>query len=99
LIWPYRRNFATTAGQKAAWLCEALGISRSGFHAWLHRSTSQHTRYDEALLGKIKDRFKHSDRTYAARRVWHGLLAECFSCVLHRVERLMRENALKATWD
>ncbi len=75
-----------------AWLCEALGVSRSGFHAWLHRSPSQHARSDEALLDKIKD----SDRTYGARRVWHDLLAQGFSCGLHRVERLMRDNALRA---
>lgn len=43
-----------------AWLCEALGVSRSGFHAWLNRSPSQHARYDEALLDKIKDGFKDS---------------------------------------
>lgn len=79
-----------------AWLCEALGVSRSGFHAWLHRSPSQHARYDEALLDKIKDSFKNSDRTYGARRVWHDLLAEGLSCGLHRVERLMRDNALRA---
>ncbi|MGC4411321.1 IS3 family transposase (plasmid) [Rhizobium rosettiformans] len=79
-----------------AWLCEALGVSRSGFHAWLNRSPSQHARYDEALLDKIKDSFKDSDRTYGARRVWHDLLAEGLSCGLHRVERLMRENALRA---
>ena len=23
-----------------AWLCDALGVSRSGFHAWLNRSPS-----------------------------------------------------------
>ncbi len=79
-----------------AWLCEALGVSRSGFHAWLHRSPSQHVRYDEALLDKIKISFKDSDRTYGARRVWHDLLAGGFSCGLHRVERLMRDNALRA---
>ncbi len=79
-----------------AWLCEALGVSRSGFHAWLHRSPSQHARYDEALLDKIKDSFKDSDRTYGARRVWHDLLAEGLSCGLHCVECLMRENALRA---
>ena len=77
-----------------AWLCEALGVSRSGFHAWLHRSPSQHARYDEALLDKIKISFKDSDRTYGARRVRHDLLAEGFSRGLHRVERLMRDNAL-----
>jgi|UPI0003A67F80 putative transposase len=79
-----------------AWLCEALGVSRSGFDAWLHRSPSQHARYDEALLDKIKDSFKDSDRTYGARRVWHDLLAEEFSCGLHRVERVMRNNAMRA---
>lgn len=65
-----------------AWLCEALGVSRSGFHAWLNRSPSQHARYDEVLLDKIKGSFKDSDRTYGARRVWHDLLAEGLSCVV-----------------
>ena len=37
-----------------------------------------------------------SDRTYGARRVWHDLLAEGVSCGLHRIERLMRLQALKA---
>jgi len=79
-----------------AWLCEALGVSRSGFHAWLNRSPSRHARQDEVLLDKIKDSFQDSDRTYGARRVWHDLLAEGFFCGLHRIERLMRENALRA---
>ncbi len=65
-------------------------------HAWLNRSPSHHARYDEVLLDKIKGSFKDSDRTYGARRVWHDLLAEGFSCGLHRVERLMRTNALRA---
>jgi putative transposase len=37
-----------------------------------------------------------SDRTYGARRVWHDMLAEGASCGLHRVERLMRTQALRA---
>jgi putative transposase len=64
-----------------AWLCEALGVSRCGFHAWLNRSPSQLARYDEALLDKIKDSFKDSDRTYGARRVWHDLLAKASPAV------------------
>jgi hypothetical protein len=31
-----------------AWLCEALGVSRSGFHAWLKRGPSARSREDEA---------------------------------------------------
>ena len=36
-----------------AWLCSALDVSRSGFHAWLNRSPSARSRYDEALLVEI----------------------------------------------
>lgn len=78
------------------WLCEALGVSRSGFHAWLTRSPSQRAREDEVLSSKVRSSFLESDRTYGARRVWHDLLADGASCGLHRVERLMRAQALRA---
>jgi putative transposase len=79
-----------------AWLCEALDVSRSGFHAWLNRSPSPRSRYDQALLAEIDRSFKSSDRTYGTRRVWHDVLAEGLSCGLHRIERLMRESGLRA---
>ena len=82
-VWPVR------------WLCEALGVSRSGFHAWLTRPLSARARSDEELGAKIKASFVGSDRTYGARRVWHDVLAEGATCGLHRVERLMREQALR----
>ena len=59
-------------------------------------SPSARSRQDEALLGAIDRSFKSSDRTYGARRVWHDVLAEGFSCGLHHIERLMRENGLRA---
>jgi putative transposase len=40
--------------------------------------------------------FLASDRTYGARRVWHDLISEGVSCGLHRIERLMRQQGLKA---
>ena len=40
--------------------------------------------------------FLASDRTYGARRVWRDMLAEGASCGLHRIERLMRQQGLKA---
>jgi putative transposase len=78
------------------WLCEALGVSRSGFHAWLSRPPSDRSRADEALTSRIRTSFVASDRTYGARRVWHDLLADGATCGLHRVERLMRKAALRA---
>ena len=80
----------------AEWLCEALGVSRGGFYAWLTRPRSQRSRSDEELGAKVRTSFLASDRTYGARRVWHDLLAEGISCSLHRIERLMRLQALKA---
>jgi putative transposase len=80
----------------AAWLCEALGVSRGGFYAWLTRPRSQRSRSDEELSAKVRASFLSSDRTYGARRVWHDMLAEGVSCGLHRIERLMRLQALKA---
>ncbi len=80
----------------AAWLCEALGVSRGGFYAWLTRPPSHRARSDEALGAKVRASFLQSDRTYGARRVWHDMLAEGVRCGLHRIERLMRLHALRA---
>ena len=79
-----------------AWLCEALGVSRGGFSAGRTRPPSQRARHDEALGAKIRASFLQSDRTYGARRVWHDLLVEGEVCGLHRIERLMRRQALRA---
>src|SRR5258708_18529129 len=78
------------------WLCGALGVSRGGFYAWLTRPRSQRGRSDEDVGAKVRASFLASDRTYGARRVWHDLLAEGVSCGLHRIERLMRLQALRA---
>jgi putative transposase len=80
----------------ADWLCEALGVSRGGFYAWLTRPRSQRSRHDEELGAKVRASFVASDRTYGARRVWRDLLTEGIACGLHRIERLMRLQALKA---
>jgi putative transposase len=79
-----------------SWLCEVLDVSRSGFHAWLTRPASQRAGYDTRLVASIDKSFKASDRTYGARRIWRDVLEEGLVCGLHRVERLMRLNALRA---
>jgi HTH-like domain len=79
-----------------SWLCEALDVSRSGFHAWLRRGPSAREAADKGLTAEIRLSFVGSARTYGAHRVWRDVLAESFSCGLHKVERLMRMNALRA---
>jgi putative transposase len=78
------------------WMCGALGVSRGGFYAWLTRPRSARDIGDEEVAGKVRASFLASDRTYGARRVWHDMLAEGVPCGLHRIERLMRRQALRA---
>ena len=77
-------------------MCEALDVSRGGFYAWPTRPRSRRVQSNEDLSAKVRASFLASDRTYGARRVWHDLLADGLSCGLHRIERLMRLQALKA---
>ncbi|MCA0271750.1 MAG: IS3 family transposase [Proteobacteria bacterium] len=79
-----------------SWLCDVLEVSRSGFHAWLNRPTSAREIHDAKLVTAIETSFKASDRTYGARRVWRDVLEDGLACGLHRIERLMRINALRA---
>lgn len=69
---------------------------RSNFHAWLNRPVSAREIHDAKFAMAIETGFKDSDRTYGARRVWRDVLEEGLSCGLHRIERLMRLNALRA---
>jgi putative transposase len=79
-----------------SWMCKVLGVSRSGFHAWLRRPISARASYNAKLVVEIDKSFKASDRTYGARRVWRDVLEDGLACGLHRIERLMRQNALRA---
>ena len=93
-------KFGFVAKHRGAWpvnlMCDALGVSRSGFYAWLGRPRSQRSLVDEALSISIRQSFMASDRTYGARRIWHDVLALGQQCGLHHIERLMREQALRA---
>ena len=79
-----------------SWMCGALGVSRSGFHAWVTRAPSRRARSDEEIATRVRASHVASYRTYGARRVWHDILAEGIACGLHRIERLMRVQGLRA---
>jgi putative transposase len=93
-------KFDFIAKHRGAWpldlLCEALGVSRGGFYARLSRPRSARSFADEVLGAKVFQSFVGSDRTYGARRVWHDVLELGLACGLHRIERLMRVQALRA---
>jgi putative transposase len=67
-----------------------LPAKTSSSNFWISASDVARTRQ------RVKASFVASDRTCGARRVWRDLLAEGVNCGLHRIERLMRLQALRA---
>jgi putative transposase len=78
------------------WICEARGVSRAGFYAWLTRERSNRTRSGEDVGSKVSASCLARDRTYGAARVARPDVAEGLACGVHRIERLMRLQAPKA---
>jgi len=60
------------------------------------RAPSARASCDEEIGARIRASHAASYRTYGARRVWRDLLAEGIACGLHRIERLMRQQGLRA---
>ena len=93
-------RFAFVARQRhnwpVSWLCDVLEVSRSNFHAWFNRPSSARAIRDAKFVMAIETNFNASDRTYGACRVWRDVLEEGLACGLHRIERLMRVNVLRA---
>lgn len=93
-------KFGFVAKHRGAWpvglMCGALGVSRSGFYAWLSRPRSRRSLDDDVVGRQVWQSFLDSDRTYGARRVWRDVLESGQRCGLHRIERLMRAQALRA---
>jgi putative transposase len=93
-------KFGFVATHRGIWpvmrLCEALGVSRSGFYAWLTRPLSTRARTDAAILVTVRSSFALSDRTYGARRVVDDVTDAGHVCGRQRVARLMRHEGLRA---
>ena len=93
-------KFGFVVKHRATWpvpvLCEALGVSRSGFYAWVRRAPSARARRHAVVGAVVRTSFIQSDRTYGARRVWYDVLEAGHRCGLHQVEHLMRTQALRA---
>jgi putative transposase len=73
-----------------------LGVAPSGYYAWLQQPLSNRAQEDARLLRLIRASFTASHGIYGAPRVFLDLREAGETCSKHRVERLMRENKLRA---
>jgi len=79
------------------WICDATVDPQHAFPGQgIMRPSSQRSPAGEVLGSQVRQSFLGSDRIYVARRVWHDVLALGQQCGLHRIERLMREQPLRA---
>ena len=76
-------------------LCELLGVSTSGYYAWLGRPESARAVADRALTESIVDYWKRSRRSYGAPRIHADLTDEGIRVGRKRVARLMRTAAIQ----
>jgi putative transposase len=77
-------------------LCEAFGVSRSGYYAHQHKPAGQRRREDEALRPKIAAAFHESRQTYGTPRLRAVLTQqEGTGISRERIARLMREQGLQ----
>lgn len=87
---------AERAHHSVSRLCEVLGVSRSGFYAWLQRKPSRTAQEDEGIKRHVVTAFEKSRRTYGSPRIKRQLKAQGIEVGRHRVARLMREASLCA---
>ena len=71
-------------------MCHLLGVSTSGYYAWLNRPPSDRAVQNKAQTDLIRQIHTDSRGTYGAPRVYQELLGQGVCIGYNRVARLMR---------
>ena len=75
-------------------MARVLGVSTSGYYAWLKRERSAREKSDSALAERVRAIHERSRGTYGAPRIQAELADQGFPVSRKRVARLMRESGL-----
>jgi putative transposase len=75
-------------------LCAALGVKRSGYHAWVKAEASERERTDDALREKIRRVHTRHRGRYGAPRIQRELAAQGDRHGGKRIARLLRAEGL-----
>jgi len=77
-------------------MCSLYNVSRAGYYAWKKKGVSIRHIKDMSLLKEIRLIYNKSHRTYGSPRIFRELRAKDIRVGKKRVERIMRENSIKA---
>ena len=75
-------------------MCRLLGVSSSGYHAWVKRRPSPRAETDVMLIAEIRVAHEASRGTYGAPRVHAELADKGIHIGRKRIARLMRKAGL-----
>jgi len=70
-------------------MCQALGMSTSGYYAWCRRSESAYAQRDRQLRVLVHASFDASEQRYGSPRIREDLLEQKVRVSRKRVIRLM----------
>ena len=77
-------------------LCQAFGVSRSGYYAWRERAPSTRQEANARLLDEIQTLRQGEEVCYGSPRMTEELQGRGHACSENRVARLMRTHGLRA---
>jgi len=86
---------ANQADHKIATMCRVLGVSRSGYYAWLQRAPSARSESDARLKARIGEIHEASRGTYGVPRIYIELKDSDERIGKKRIARLMRDLGLR----
>ncbi len=86
---------ANQAVHAVSTMCRVLGVSSSGYYAWLNRSPSARAIANEKLAEQMHAIHQDSRGTYGSPRMHRELEARGVQAGRHRVARVMRSQGLR----
>ena len=77
-------------------MCRVLGVSRSGYYAWVARPPSQRSQDDDRLLGLIRESHEASGRTDGSPRILCDLREVGERVGKNRIAKRMKRHKIRA---
>jgi putative transposase len=77
-------------------LCEAMGVSRSGYYEWKNPALSKRERENKEIDKAIEELHQEHRQRLGSPRMTHHLREKGIRCGRHRVARLMRAKGVRA---
>lgn len=76
-------------------LCRVLGVSRSGYYAWLNRPPSRHAREETRLEAEIQAAHRRTRRTCGPERLQQDLAAHGVKVGISRIRRIRKKLGIR----